>query len=88
MELATWMVTGALLGWAGCTYFRVNKARGVLVSAIIGAMGGMVGGKLVAPMFVTAAVASDFSTPTLIVATGVAAGFLVVGNLVYDRWGV
>jgi hypothetical protein len=60
-----------------------------MVSIVIGALGGFIGGKMIAPMFTAVALApGDFSAPALLYAAAVAAAFLAVGNLVYRRWGV
>jgi uncharacterized membrane protein YeaQ/YmgE (transglycosylase-associated protein family) len=89
MDIAMWMLAGAALGWIGYTYLRFNAARGMMISVVIGAVGGIVGGNMVAPMFTAAqAVPGAFSSSALIFAAGVAATFLAVGNLVYNRWGV
>ena len=61
----------------------------MIVSMIIGAAGGLFGGKIVAPMFASAAaLPGDFSSSALLYAAAVAAAFLAVGNLVENRWGV
>lgn len=89
MDIFLWMLTGSILGWVGCSYLRFNEARGVAVSVIIGALGGFLGGSIVAPMFTAAAeVPGDFSVLALFYAAAVAAAFLVLGNMVHDRWGV
>jgi len=89
MNIVMWMLAGAIVGWIGFSYLRFNEERGLVVSAIIGAIGGLVGGKLIEPMFVDApAVAGAFSASGLIFAAIVAAGVLFAGNLVYDKWGV
>ena len=89
MNLIVWMLSGVTLGWAVCSYLGFNEERGVMVSVIIGALGGLAGGKLIAPMFAAAeAVPSDFSMSALLFAAAVAAAFLAVGNLVHERWGV
>ena len=63
--------------------------RSVVIASLIGAAGGFVGGSLVAPMFLAAATApAAFSMPALFFAGAVAAGFVFLGNLVSDRWGV
>jgi hypothetical protein len=57
----------------------------VVVSVIIGALGGFIGGKVIAPMFTAAAaVPADFSVFALFFA----GAFLAASNMVYDRWGV
>ena len=89
MNIAMWVLAGGILGWAGFTYFGFNKERSVVVASLIGAAGGFVGGSLVAPMFLAAATApAAFSMPALFFAGAVAAGFVFLGNLVSDRWGV
>lgn len=89
MNIAMWMLAGAALGWMGFAYWGFNEERGPVVSMIIGAGGGIVGGKLIAPVFLAAAaVPGDFSAAALFFAAAVAATFLFVGNMVYCRWGV
>ena len=89
MNIAMWVLAGGILGWAGFTYFGFNKERSVVVASLIGAAGGFVGGSLIAPMFLEAATApAAFSMPALFFAGAVAAGFVFLGNLVSDRWGV
>jgi len=89
MNIAMWVLAGGILGWAGFTYFGFNKERSVVVASLIGAAGGFVGGSLIAPMFLAVATApAAFSMPALFFAGAVAAGFVFLGNLVSDRWGV
>jgi uncharacterized membrane protein YeaQ/YmgE (transglycosylase-associated protein family) len=87
MNIALWILAGGILGWASCAYLRYNESRGVMVSAILGAAGGFIGGKFVAPLFLTPA-AADSGMPALVFAAAVAAGLLVAGNMIYNRWGV
>ena len=89
MNIAMWVLAGGILGWAGFTYFGFNRERSVVVASLIGAAGGFVGGSFIAPMFLAAATApAAFSMPALFFAGAVAAGFVFLGNLVSDRWGV
>jgi uncharacterized membrane protein YeaQ/YmgE (transglycosylase-associated protein family) len=87
MEIILWVLTGAAVGWLSYLFLRFNEARGMHVSIAIGAAGALLGGKVLAPMFTTAA-AADFSVPALFFAATAAAILLVLGNLVYVRWGV
>jgi uncharacterized membrane protein YeaQ/YmgE (transglycosylase-associated protein family) len=88
MNIAVWMLSGAIVGWLGYSVLGFNQARGQMVSMVIGAIGGVVGGNLVAPMFITSLPPGDFSLPALIFAAAIAATFLAVSNLVHNRWGV
>ena len=89
MDIVMWMLTGAVLGWAAYSYLSLNEERGLVISIIIGAAGGLIGGKVMAPMFsAPAAVAGEFSVATVFFAAGIAAAALAAGNLVEKRWGV
>ena len=89
MNIVLWMLAGGILGWVGYKFLDFNEGRGMMVSIVIGVVGGFFGGKIVAPMFTTAAVVpADFSSSALFFAAAVAAAFLAVGNLVHNRWGV
>lgn len=89
MHIVAWMLDGGMLGWVGYEFLEFNEERGKMVSIIIDVLGGIVGGKLVTPMFTNApAIPSDFDTPALFFAAAAAAAFLTIGNLVYKRWGV
>lgn len=89
MNIVVWMLAGAALGWIGISFLRFNEGRGTLVSMVIGTVGGLFGGKIMAPMFTAAAAVPDaFSASALIFAVALAAAFLAIGNLVYERYGV
>jgi len=89
MNIVLLMLTGGFVGWVGYSFLGFNQARGMRVSILIGAVGGFIGGKMVAPIFAAAtAVPADFSSPALFFAAAVAAAFLAAGNLLYNLWGV
>lgn len=89
MNIAMWMLAGGLIGWAAYTYLAYNEERSVKISIVIGAAGGFLGGKMIAPMFTAAAaVPADFGASALIFAAGAAAACLFIGNMIYNRWGV
>ena len=84
-----WILAGALLGWIAFAILSYNEERGLKVSVLIGAAGGFVGGKLIAPMFSdAAAVPGAFSGSELFFALAVSAAFLYVGDFVHKRWSV
>lgn len=89
MNVVIWMLIGSGLGWVTYSYFGFNENRGPVVSIIIGALGGFVGGHVVAPMFTAGVLApGEFSTPALLFAAGIAVGFVAAGNLIHKRWGI
>jgi len=89
MNIAMWVLAGGILGWIGYQFLDWNGGRGLIVSIVIGAVGGFVGGNIIAPMFsAVAAVPANFSSSALVYAAAVAAAFLFAGNLIHDRWGV
>lgn len=89
MNIAMWVVLGGMLGWIGFTILRANAERGMVVSIIIGAVGGLFGGNVLAPMLGAVADAqNDFSLFSTIIALGSAAGCLAISNLVSNRFGV
>ena len=89
MNIMIWIVAGAAAGWASFTYLKFSEGRGIFLSLIIGACGGMLGGKLLAPMLgASAGAAGDFSVATLFVALATAGALLFVGDKIHDRFGV
>ena len=89
MNIIMWMLAGAALGWAGYAVLHYNESRGMLISMAIGLMGGVAGGKLVAPMFgVVESIPEAFSMAALICALVSAAVVLFVGDQVHARFGV
>jgi uncharacterized membrane protein YeaQ/YmgE (transglycosylase-associated protein family) len=89
MELVLWAAAGAAIGWLAIAKLGMNENRGTIVSIVIGAVGGIAGGKLVAPMFgAVATVPGDFSLAGIFVVMASAVACLMVGNLVHNRFGV
>ena len=89
MNIAMWVVAGGILGWIGYAILRANAERGMMISIIIGAVGGFVGGNMLAPMLgAVADTPNDFSLFSLVVALASAAACLAIGNLLSKRLGV
>ena len=89
MNLFIWMLAGAALGWASFAFLDFSEGRGKMASVVIGGFGGVLGGKMIAPMLTApAAVAGGFSMSSLVIAAVVASVILVVANLVNKRWGI
>ncbi len=89
MNLAMWVLAGGILGWIGYTILKVNEERGIVISIIIGVVGGFFGGNVLAPMLGAAVeTPNDFNLFSMVIALASAAGCLAIGNLVSNRYGV
>ena len=90
MNIVLWILAGSIVGWLAYTVIGYNGERGVVVSLVIGAFGGFVGGKVLAPMLSSsaAAVPGDFSMQALFCAAAVAGALLFLGNISQKRWGI
>ena len=87
MNVALWIVAGGVLGWLGHAYLNKNAARGLIVAAVIGAVGAFFGGHVLAPIFGSVGSAGEFMPFALVVACASAIACLVVSDMVYDRFG-
>ena len=91
MNIVIWTLAGGAIGWAGYALLNFNEYRGVAASVVLGAVGGFLGGKVLAPMLTSPApigIPDGFDSLALFIAAASAATFLAVGNLVYKRFGV
>jgi uncharacterized membrane protein YeaQ/YmgE (transglycosylase-associated protein family) len=89
MNIAMWVVAGGILGWIGYSILNVNRERGMVISVIIGVLGGFFGGNVLAPMLgAVTDTPNDFSLFSMVIATTSAAACLAIGSLVSNRYGV
>jgi uncharacterized membrane protein YeaQ/YmgE (transglycosylase-associated protein family) len=89
MNIAMWVLAGGILGWIGFAFLNANKERGLVISIVIGVLGGFFGGNVLAPILGAATdTPNDFSLFSMAIAMTSAAVCLTVGNLVSNRYGV
>ena len=89
MNIMIWVLAGGVAGWVGYSYMQFNEDRGMIVSIIIGIVGGFFGGNVLAPMLgAVTDTPNSFSLFSLVVALAAAAGCLAIGNLLSRRYGV
>jgi len=88
MNTVMWILVGAALGWLAFSALGFNEARGMLASVIIGAVGGMLGGKLLAPLFMGPLAPEGVNIAALSIAALAAAAFLLAGNMIHNRWDI
>jgi hypothetical protein len=87
MNTVLWMLAGGVLGWIGFSVMGMNDVIGKMASVTVGAMAGIVGGKLIAPVFIAAVLSpGGFSPSALFFAIATAAAILVAVHLAQARW--
>ena len=89
MNIALFALVGGIAGWLAFAVIGYNAERGLIVSLVMGAFGALVGGHMIAPALISPAAAqTGVNMPAVIIALGVAATCLFVGNQVHKRWGI
>ena len=89
MNIVLWILAGGALGWGAFTLLHINEERGTIASIIIGAVGGVIGGQVLAPMMSSAPIVSgNFNIQALFIAVISASACLAIGNMIERRFGV
>ena len=66
MNLIIWLVVGGLIGWVASMLMRTDAQQGVILNVVVGIVGAMIGGWLLAPMFGAGTInQNDFSLASL-----------------------
>ena len=87
MNTFFWLLAGGLLGWIGYSAMRLNEMIGKAAAVILGGMAGVLGGKVVAPLFAGATLAPGaFSASALFFAVATSAAILVAIHFAMSRW--
>ena len=77
-----WIVVGGILGWLASIIMRTDAQQGALLNIIVGIVGAVLGGFLLAPLFGTGTInKGDFSLPSLLVSLLGAVILLAIVNL-------
>ena len=50
MNLLIWLVVGGLLGWLASKIMNTDAQQGVLLNVVVGIIGALIGGWLIAPL--------------------------------------
>lgn len=83
MNFIIWIVVGGILGWLASLVMRTDAQQGILLNVVVGIIGALLGGWLLAPLFGTGTInQSDFSLPSLLVSFLGAVVLLAIVNLV------
>jgi uncharacterized membrane protein YeaQ/YmgE (transglycosylase-associated protein family) len=83
MNLILWIIVGGILGWLASIVMKTNAEQGMLLNIVVGIVGALLGGWLIAPLFGTGTInQNDFSLGSLIVSFVGALILLAIVNLV------
>ena len=83
MNFLIWIVVGGIIGWLASMVMRTDAQQGIFLNVIVGIVGAMLGGWLIAPLLGQGTINSnDFSLGGLAVSFIGALILLAVVNLV------
>jgi uncharacterized membrane protein YeaQ/YmgE (transglycosylase-associated protein family) len=82
MGFIAWLVIGGVLGWLASIVMRTNGQQGIFLNIVVGIIGAVLGGLVLAPMFGTGTINDgDYSLASLGVSFIGAIVLLAVVNL-------
>ena len=83
MNLIIWLVVGGIVGWIASLIMRTDGQQGIVLNVVVGVIGALLVGWLLAPMLGTGTINSnDFSVAGLLVSLLGAVILLAIVNLV------
>ena len=83
MNIIVWLVVGGLIGWVASMIMKTNAQQGLILNIVVGIVGSMIGGWLIAPLLGAGTVnQNDFSVAGLLASLIGAVILLAVVNLV------
>jgi uncharacterized membrane protein YeaQ/YmgE (transglycosylase-associated protein family) len=86
MNLIIWLVVGGVIGWLASIVMKTDAQQGMLLNVVVGIVGALIAGFLIAPMFGTGTInTSDFSLSGLVVSFVGAVVLLAIVNLFRRR---
>ncbi|WP_151636934.1 GlsB/YeaQ/YmgE family stress response membrane protein [Noviherbaspirillum aerium] len=82
MNFIIWIIVGGILGWLASIVMRTDASQGMFLNVIVGIVGALLGGWLLAPLFGTGTInQNDFSISSLLVSFLGAVILLAIVNL-------
>ena len=82
MNFIIWLVVGGIIGWLASIVMRTDAQHGMFLNIVVGIIGAMLGGFLLAPMFGTGTInQNDFSLSSLFISFLGAIVLLMIVNL-------
>lgn len=82
MNFILWIVIGGIIGWLASMVMRTDAQQGMFLNVIVGIVGALLGGWLLAPLFGSGTInQNDFSIGSLLVSFLGAVVLLMIVNL-------
>ena len=82
MNIIIMLIVGGLIGWIASMIMRTNAQQGVILNIIVGIVGALLAGLLLAPLFGTGSITQgDFSLSGLLISLVGAVVLLAIVNL-------
>ena len=83
MNIIIWLVVGGIIGWIASMIMRTDAQQGMILNVVVGIVGSLIGGWLIAPLLGSATVnQNDFSVMGLVASLIGAVILLAIVNLV------
>jgi uncharacterized membrane protein YeaQ/YmgE (transglycosylase-associated protein family) len=83
MSIIIWLIVGGIVGWLASIIMRTDGQQGILLNVVVGVIGALLGGWLLAPLFGTGTInQGDFSLSGLVVSLLGAVILLAIVNLI------
>jgi uncharacterized membrane protein YeaQ/YmgE (transglycosylase-associated protein family) len=82
MGILVWLIVGGVVGWLASIIMRTDGQQGILLNVVVGIIGALLAGFVIAPLFGTGTINSnDFSLSGLLVSFVGAVVLLAIVNL-------
>lgn len=83
MSIIIWLIVGGVVGWLASLIMKTDGQQGILLNVVVGVIGALLGGWLLAPLFGTGTInQGDFSLSGLVVSLLGAIILLAIVNLI------
>ena len=83
MNIIIWLIVGGIIGWIASMIMRTDAQQGMILNVVVGIIGSVIGGWLIAPLLGSATVnQNDFSIMGLVASLIGAVILLAIVNLV------
>ncbi|VTU22083.1 GlsB/YeaQ/YmgE family stress response membrane protein [Variovorax sp. RA8] len=83
MNIIIWLIVGGIIGWIASMIMRTDAQQGMILNVVVGIVGSVLGGWLIAPLLGSATVnQNDFSVMGLVASLIGAVILLAIVNLV------